>query len=223
MVWAPWHDATMLMPLYPLTGDRIVAGINWSAVGIGHPAPRATLAGSVVELEWPVPEEPDSGCHVYRRDESGAEIRLTDQPLTGFGSSLTYTDRPEGYAPGSVLYYSYTVVTDSGESAHSPETEIKLTNMPAITTRLLPNVPNPFNPMTEIRFELAKAQRVQVTVYDVTGRLVKVLADGQLGSGPHIRVWQGRDSGGRQVPSGAYYVRLVADGRVDHRKIMLLK
>jgi len=95
--------------------------------------------------------------------------------------------------------------------------------MPALTTRLLPNVPNPFNPMTEIRFELARPQRTRVAVYDVTGRLVKVLADGRLEAGAHIRIWQGRDSGDRQVPSGAYYVRLETDSTVDHHKIMLLK
>ncbi len=223
MVWAPWHDAGMLMPLYPFTGDRIVAGINWAAVGIGHPAPQATLTGGAVELQWPVPEEAYDGCHIYRRAEAGVEIRLTDQPLAGYGSTLTFTDRPEGYASGTVLYYSYTVVTGGVEGAHSPETEITLENIPAVVTRLLPNVPNPFNPVTEIRFELARPQRVQVSVYDVTGRLVKVLANGQLGAGHHARLWQGRDSGGRQVPSGAYYVRLVTDHRVDHHKIMLLK
>ncbi|MCK9996476.1 MAG: choice-of-anchor D domain-containing protein, partial [Candidatus Krumholzibacteria bacterium] len=223
MVWAPWHDASMLMPLYPFTGDRIVAGVNWAIVGIGHPAPRATLTGGAVELQWTVPEEAYDGCHVYRRNEAGVEIRLTDQPLSGYGSTLTFTDRPEGYASGTVLYYSYTVVTGGVEGAHSPETEITLKNIPAVATRLLPNVPNPFNPVTEIRFELARPQRVQVSVYDVTGRLVNVLADGQLGAGHHARLWQGRDSGGRQVPSGAYYVRLVADNRVDHHKIMLLK
>jgi len=200
-----------------------VAVINWSAVGIGHPAPRATLAGGAVELQWPLPEEAGDGCHVYRRDTAGHEIRLTDHPLTGYGSTMSYTDRPEGYAAGSVLYYSYTVVADGVESARSPETEIKLTNMPAVTTRLLPNVPNPFNPRTDIRFELARPQLARVAVYDVTGRLVKVLVDRHLEAGPHVRTWHGRDSRGRQVPSGTYYVRLVADGKVDHHKIMLLK
>ena len=224
MVWAPWHDASMLMPLYPFTGERTVAGINWgSPVGIGNPAPRATLAGSEVALQWPVPENPGDGCHVYRRDETEAPIRLTNQPVSGFGSTLNFTDHPTGYAIGSILYYSYSVVIDGSEGPRSPETEIKLTGLPVVATRLLPNVPNPFNPLTEIRFELSKPQQARVAVYDVTGRLVKILADGHLEAGPHARIWQGRDSSGRQVPSGAYYVRLVADGRVDHHKMMLLK
>ena len=224
MAWAPWHDPSMLLPLYPFTGNRIVAGINWgSVVGIGNPAPVARVTGGEIALEWPIPENPGDGCHVYRRDQAGSETRLTTQPVAGFGTSLNFTDRPTGYADGSVLYYSYTVVIAGVEGPRSPETKIKLTGIPVVTTRLLPNVPNPFNPMTEVRFELSKPQQTRVAVYDVTGRLVKVLADGYLESGPHARTWLGRDNGGRQVPSGVYYVRLVADGRVDHHKMMLLK
>lgn len=224
MVWAPGDDSSNLLPMFPLTGDRIVAGINWGPpVGIGNPPPRATVTGGAVELMWPAPADPGEGCHVYRREESGTPLRLTDQPLDGYGSNLTYTDRPQGYTSGTVLYYSYSVVNGGIEGPPSLETEVKLAGTPAVQTRLLPNVPNPFNPLTEIRFELSEPQQVRVIVYDVTGRLVKVLAEGQLGSGLQTRIWQGRDSAGRQVPSGAYYVRLVADGKVDHQKIMLLK
>lgn len=224
MVWAPWHDASMLMPMYPFTGQRVVAGINWgSPVGVENPAPRATLNGGEVALQWPIPDNPGDGCHVYRRDKTGAPVRLTNQPVSGFGASLNFTDHPAGYAAGSILYYSYSVVIDGAEGPRSPETEIKLTGIPQVATRLLPNVPNPFNPLTEIRFELSRPQQARVAIYDVTGRLVKILADGHLEAGPHTRVWQGRDSGGRKVPSGAYYVRLVADGRIDHHKMMLLK
>ncbi|MEN8007986.1 MAG: choice-of-anchor D domain-containing protein [Candidatus Krumholzibacteriota bacterium] len=224
MVWAPWHDASLLLPMYPFTGERVVAGINWgSPVGVGNPPPHAVLTGGEVALEWPVPENPGDGCHVYRRDDAGASTRLTSLPVTGFGTSLQFTDRPSGYAAGSVLYYSYSVVTDGVEGPRSPETEIKLAGIPVVATRLLPNIPNPFNPQTDIRFELSRPQQARVAVYDVTGRLVKTLADGYLVAGPHTRVWQGRDNGGRRVPSGAYYLRLTTDGRVDHRKMMLLK
>ncbi|MEN8007985.1 MAG: FlgD immunoglobulin-like domain containing protein, partial [Candidatus Krumholzibacteriota bacterium] len=78
-------------------------------------------------------------------------------------------------------------------------------------------------PQTEIRFELEKPQQARVAIYDVKGRVMKVVADGHLEAGPHTRVWQGRDSGGRQVPSGVYYVRMETRDRTDHHKIMLLK
>jgi flagellar hook assembly protein FlgD len=57
----------------------------------------------------------------------------------------------------------------------------------------------------------------------VTGRLVRTLVNEQAAAGENGVTWQGRDDGGRRVSSGAYYVRLVTDGQVDHRKIMMLK
>jgi flagellar hook assembly protein FlgD len=88
---------------------------------------------------------------------------------------------------------------------------------------LLSNVPNPFNPQTRIRFELSQPGSAQVGIFDVSGRLVRTLVSESLAAGPHERVWQGKDNDGRQVPSGAYYVRLVTRAGVDHCKIMLLK
>ena len=213
----------MLIPMQPFTGSSQVAFINPYIVGIERPAPLATLNGGSVQLEWLAPDDIGDGCHLYRRDDTGGDLRLTDQPLTGFASTLYFTDHPTGYAPGTVLFYSYSVITEGRESDRSQETEIRLTGIPQIQTRLMPNVPNPFNPQTEIRFELERPQQVRVSIYDVTGRLVKILADGQLAGGPHVRIWQGRDATGRQVPSGAYYVRLVTESRVYHQKIMLLK
>ncbi|MCB1185210.1 hypothetical protein KDM41_17455 [bacterium] len=91
-------------------------------------------------------------------------------------------------------------------------------------TGLLPNVPNPFNPRTEIRFELAAPGRVGVRVYDVMGRLVRELAAAEYPAGRHAVVWDGRDRQGAPAASGAYYVRLTTPGgEVDARKILLLK
>ena len=92
-----------------------------------------------------------------------------------------------------------------------------------VATGLLPNVPNPFNPSTRIRFELAARTHVRVTIYDVTGRSILTLVDDSLEAGPHTRIWRGRDSANRQVPSGPYFVRLVTEKRVDVRKVLLLK
>ena len=115
------------------------------------------------------------------------------------------------------------MLVDGVESARSPEVETLVPEVPTLATRLLPNVPNPFNPQTEIRFELGEPGNVRVVIYDVTGHQVKVLASDYLVAGPYSRIWQGRDESGRQVSSGAYYVRLEVGGRVDHQKIMLLK
>ena len=93
----------------------------------------------------------------------------------------------------------------------------------SISTTLMPNMPNPFNPQTMIRFRVGEAGPVRVAIYDVTGRLVRTLVDGQMGRGEQGVTWQGRDDSGRTVSSGAYYVRLDTGSKIDQRKIMLMK
>jgi hypothetical protein len=87
----------------------------------------------------------------------------------------------------------------------------------------LGNHPNPFNPATVIRFDLARAATVSLGVYDVTGRRVADLVRGDLAAGPHTVAWQGRDAAGRVLPSGVYVYRLAADGEVRSGKMLLTK
>ena len=60
----------------------------------------------------------------------------------------------------------------------------------------------------EVSLGLAKADRVEVKVYDVGGRLIRTLADHQFEAGPHTLVWDGRDNGGRQVARGVYFTQV---------------
>jgi hypothetical protein len=70
------------------------------------------------------------------------------------------------------------------------------------------NVPNPFNPRTSIAFSLAKPARTTVRIFDLGGRLVATLVDGELVAGAHRVEWDGRNDQGRQVASGTYYYQL---------------
>jgi flagellar hook assembly protein FlgD len=84
-------------------------------------------------------------------------------------------------------------------------------------------VPNPFNPVTIVAFELPRGGTVEVGVYDVSGRLVKVLADGEYPDGEHKVLWNGRDTDGREVASGVYFCKMKTDGFEAARKMVLLK
>ena len=83
--------------------------------------------------------------------------------------------------------------------------------------------PNPFNPRTTIRFELAKAGRANLRIFDVSGRLVAILTDGQLTQGTHTTVWDGRDLHGQRVGSGVYFYQLKAEDFVESKRMVLLK
>ena len=212
-----------LRPIFPESGQPVVALLNYTGtVAIEALTAEITADGSVV-LNWPLPNRAGATNRLWRRDPSGHEELLTDDPALVYGNLLTWTDRPTGFAPGTVLGYSFAVVSGGTEVYHSPRTEVTLPGAVALATRLLPNVPNPFNPETSVRFELARPGRVRINVYDVAGRRVARLLDESRIAGPGQVVWRGRNDAGRTVPSAAYYIRLEADGRVDTRKVLLLK
>ena len=88
---------------------------------------------------------------------------------------------------------------------------------------LAQNTPNPFNPQTEIIFELPQPMAVRLQVFDVRGRLVKTLIDGQRQAGPQSIVWNGRDARGARVASGVYLYQLQSGEQVERRKMTLVK
>ena len=90
-------------------------------------------------------------------------------------------------------------------------------------TELKAPFPNPFNPRTEIRFDLAEKAPVRVEILDARGRRVRTLVDGVRPAGSHQVVWRGRTDDGRGVASGVYFVRLTADGRAQTQKMTLVK
>ena len=83
--------------------------------------------------------------------------------------------------------------------------------------------PNPFNPATEIRFDLPRSSDVQIGIFDLAGRRVRSIEMGTLGAGTHSTVWRGRDDGGRRVSSGVYVVRLSAGAETRSLRVVLLK
>jgi hypothetical protein len=91
-------------------------------------------------------------------------------------------------------------------------------------TALHQNVPNPFNPVTTIRFDLARTGHVSLRIYDVAGRAVRTLVnDTMKAAADHEVVWDGRDDAGTQVSSGVYFYRLEAGTVSDVRKMVLMR
>lgn len=94
---------------------------------------------------------------------------------------------------------------------------------PPRVTALYQNQPNPFNPQTTIRFDLAHDGRVSLRIYDVAGRLVRILFDEERQAGRDTVVWNGLDDAGAPVGSGLYLVRLATGESLFTRKMLLMK
>jgi len=92
-----------------------------------------------------------------------------------------------------------------------------------IEYRLHPNYPNPFNPVSTIRYELPQASDVSLIVYDILGREVARLLDSYMEPGYHQTVWNGRNASGRELPSGIYIARLITLDYSKSIKMALLK
>lgn len=91
------------------------------------------------------------------------------------------------------------------------------------TFRAGPARPNPFNPSTEIAFDLPARQHVRLVVYDPAGRHVATLVDTALPAARHTARWKGRDHAGRTVAAGTYLYRLEAGPWSASGKLQLVK
>jgi len=91
-----------------------------------------------------------------------------------------------------------------------------------VTTALMQNHPNPFNPTTTIPYDVAMVGDVRIEIYDVSGSLVRTLVNGEKGIGRHVATWDGRDGAGSQVHTGVYFCRMTAPGYTSQAKKMLL-
>jgi hypothetical protein len=111
----------------------------------------------------------------------------------------------------------YFIFTNQDFSSLVTSAEIHRESQP-IEFGLQPSYPNPFNPSTQINFNLDQAGWVQLSVYDLLGRKIHVLVEGPLSAGHHDYRFDAST-----LSSGTYVVRLEQGGKVSSQKITLIK
>ena len=153
---------------------------------------------------------------------------VTDTELQGQGSVshqtiYTYTDNTvidnETYDyriadvdyDGNKVYHSMTVM------GVSPGTAVPLSFV------LHQNYPNPFNPITQIKYELPKASLVNITIYDMIGRIVNNLVSSQQTAGYKSLQWNATNNRGQPVSAGVYLYKIQAGEFRQTKKMILLK
>jgi hypothetical protein len=118
-----------------------------------------------------------------------------------------------------------TVAIASGPDPRDKDTDGDVIERQPIVdpTALHPNVPNPFNPSTTIRYHLSQSTDVTLQIFDVRGSLVRTLVNRRQAAGGNSVLWNGRDNRGVHVHSGVYFVRLRTPEFEQARKIVLIE
>jgi hypothetical protein len=132
----------------------------------------------------------------------GAEHRIAAEPIFAVNKSMSPLVLGVDVAP-----------------SRSPQATADLAAVPSS----LVAVPNPCNPMSEIRFSLAAPADVALDIFDVRGRKVKTCFKGSADAGDHQSRWDGSDDAGRIMPSGVYLVRLRAGAREESMRLTLVR
>ena len=192
------------------------------AVAVALQAFSAESDGDAVSLQWTLARDADDGGHL---ELSRAVLADGDAPPAGFELRTRAALASGGYVDRDVVagveyLYRLAWVTAGGTRVLG---ETRVAVAAPSRSRLLGATPNPFNPVTRLRFELARAGDVEIAIHDVRGRLVRTLAAAALAPGEHALVWDGRDLHGAPQASGVYLYEVRSGAWTAHGRMTLTK
>jgi hypothetical protein len=158
---------------------------------------------------------------IYRGEEQDFE------PVPGnLVQVTTGTEWLDTVDEGWRYYYKLSAVDFSGNESDPKgpgvATGVDMPELPTVFA-LHQNSPNPFNPITTIRFDLPVSADVTLSVYGVKGQRVRILLNGQMTAGRKSVKWDGRSDTGTAVASGVYFYRLSAGEFMETRKMILIR
>ncbi|MFQ6611003.1 MAG: T9SS type A sorting domain-containing protein [Fidelibacterota bacterium] len=154
------------------------------------------------------------------------EIFLTVNGKYESGEGITFQYFDSQNQKYSDIYFSYTFSADQVIGTVDEPLILDIAGfVPLIPEnfKLYPNFPNPFNPTTEIRYNIPEDTYVQITVYNLEGRKIKTLVNEYLTSGYKKVIWDSTNDNGIQVASGVYFYQMTAGSFSDMKKMVILK
>jgi hypothetical protein len=186
-------------------GHRWSFDVAWS--GADGPAPEVRL--EVVGLDQVPPQ-----LEVWLIDRTLE--RMIDVRQQG---QYTFVDARQGFVSRPADARFELLV---GSAAFAEAVRNEIPDRPR-STRLLPSFPNPIASRAVIRFETARAGRVQLKLYDVAGRPVRTLVDDEREPGLYELAWAGEGDQAASLAPGVYWLRLVAPDRTEMRKLVKIR
>jgi hypothetical protein len=180
----------------------------------------AERVGADAVLRWVVSDAIDhAGFHVHRRDPGKERIRLTETLLA---DGPEYEFRDTEAPPGPAEYWLEEVSRAGARDWHGPA---RLAPSATLPTRFLVGMaaPNPFQSRMSISYALPESRPVRVSVYDLQGRRVRMLADQVQGPGEFSLEWRGDADSGVEVGTGLYLIRVEAGPEALTRKVLFVR
>ena len=182
------------------------------------PAVPAHLALAAGALTWdPAPEPDFAYSTVY-----GSNVPYLDDSAVPLGDTVVPTFTIAASYPNYLVTARDVAGNESDAAVVSTATAVG--DAPPARTALVGAAPNPFNPRTVVRYELARTEVVTLRIYDAAGRLVRALVDGvPQPAGRYEATWDGRNGGGAAAAAGVYCGRLTAGDHVETCRMTLVK
>lgn len=176
----------------------------------------ARLYENTVRLEWKTATELQNYGFEVLRNTDGVWNAIGFVPGAGTSNAPREYSYIDGVEPQwTTASYRLRQIDRDGSETLTDIVEVVVT---ASRYALAQNWPNPFNPSTNITFSLAERQPVSLAVYDISGRLITVLADGEYPAGTHTVIFNAPD-----IPSGTYLYSLRAGEHVFTRSLLLAR
>jgi hypothetical protein len=200
-------DTTQIMMLPPGDRKRDITDLEVPAdAPLGHYIFTAYVVSPVTDSTF---------------DDDSFGFQVNSQGMPGYGGDELASSGRD-MKPWKILrgWFGYNE-REGGESGGA----ISSSPLPKVFS-ISQNLPNPFNPSTTIRFDVPEGHAsvpVDISIYDLRGRLIKRLVDEDKAPGNYQVHWDGRDDMGTKVPSGVYLYRITAGDFIYTRKMVMMK
>jgi len=151
---------------------------------------------------------------------SDARVIYFNNANSSQGGIILYED-PDNVHGTRIVYYTFAFYL---LSSPEPKEEVKITVSQLPREFVLhSNYPNPFNSSTTIRFDIPVEAHVTIEIFDLLGRKVGTLTDGNKLPGFYELLWYGKDKNGKILPSGVYFYAITAGQFHRLHKMLLVK
>ena len=205
-----------------VTGGGLFIPVNLESFGAVY---RPNQGGVLVD--WSTASEQDNlGFFVLRANALGAEYhQVNDVLIPGAGTTAArsqYSYLDNRVDTGTHYYKLQQVDSDGSVRTYGP---VSVSVSAPIPDRFFlgPAVPNPFNDTVELSYSIPERTQVRIALYDMQGRMVRLLVDAEQDPALHKIIWDGCDAGGNEMSPGQYLYRLQTERFVETRRVVLFR